>query len=172
MNDGTGLAEAMLGLDGFLVLEITETVDELVISVETTTRVTGCRRCGTRAGPHERRPVDVWDLACFGRPVRLRVLKRRWRCIEPACEAKTWTEQHPGLPARHVMTARAGFGAASQVGELARPHRPCPARPSNPNQLRWRRFDRSATPAGGVRPWPCTTGSQGAPRGRPGSIRR
>lgn len=121
MSDATGLAEAMLGLDGFRVVEVAETPDELTITVETTVMMTGCRRCGTRAEPHERRPVDIRDLACFGRPVRLRVLKRRWRCVEPACEAKTWTEQHPGLPARQVMTHRAGFEAARQVGELARP---------------------------------------------------
>lgn len=121
MNDGNGLAEAMLGLDGFRILEVSETPDELTITVETTTAVEGCGQCGIRAEAHDRDPVDIRDLACFGRPVRLRVLKRRWRCPEPDCEAKTWTEIHPGLPSRHVMTYRAGFEAARQVGELARP---------------------------------------------------
>jgi len=121
MSDGTGLAEAMLGLDGFRVLEVIETPDELIITVETTATVEGCRRCGCRAVPHERSPVDVRDLTCFGRPVRLLVLKRRWRCVDPDCDAKTWTEVHPELPPRQVMTHRAGFEAARQVGELARP---------------------------------------------------
>lgn len=121
MSDGNGLAEAMLGLEGFRVLEITESADELTITVETTVEIEGCRRCGTRAEAHDRRPVDVRDLACFGRPVRLRVLKRRWRCVEPDCDARTWTESHPALPSRQVMTFRAGFEAARQVGELARP---------------------------------------------------
>jgi transposase len=121
MSDGNGLAEALLGLDGFRVLEVAEDSDELVITVETTTVIEGCRRCGTRAVAHDRRPVDIRDLACFGRPVRLRVLKRRWRCAESDCAARTWTETHPALPARHVMTHRAGFEAARQVGELARP---------------------------------------------------
>jgi transposase len=121
MSDGNGLAEAMLGLDGFGILGVVETSDELVITVESTATVVGCGSCGTRAVSHDRDPVDIRDLSCFGRPVRLRVLKRRWRCPDPVCEAKTWTEHHPGLPSRHVMTRRAGFEAARQVGELARP---------------------------------------------------
>ncbi|MFP4074824.1 MAG: transposase, partial [Actinomycetota bacterium] len=121
MNDGNGLAEAMLGLDGFRILEVIEHPDELVIVVETTTVIVGCSRCGIRAESHDRDVVDVRDLSCFGRPVRLRVVKRRWRCPDLDCEAKTWTEQHHDLPSRHVMTRRAGFEAARQVGELARP---------------------------------------------------
>ena len=36
MDDATGLAEALLGLDGFRVLEVSESPDEVCISVETT----------------------------------------------------------------------------------------------------------------------------------------
>ncbi len=36
MNDGTGLAEALLGLDGFRVLKVDEDTDEMVITIETT----------------------------------------------------------------------------------------------------------------------------------------
>lgn len=121
MNDGNGLAEAMLGLDGFRVIEIYESLDEMTITVESTAVDVSCGQCGTRAEAHDRDPVDIRDLACFGRPVRLRVLKRRWRCPCFDCGTKTWTEIHPGLPSRQVMTYRAGFEAARQVGELARP---------------------------------------------------
>lgn len=121
MNDGNGLAEALLGLEAMMVLEVAETPDELIVKVETTATVVGCGRCGTRAESHDQDPVDIRDLACFGRPVRLRVSKRRWRCPELDCETKTLTEQHAELPARHLLTHRAGFEAARQVGELARP---------------------------------------------------
>ena len=42
MSDATGLAEAMLGLDGFRVLEVRETSSEVVVTVETTTEIVGC----------------------------------------------------------------------------------------------------------------------------------
>jgi transposase len=92
MSDGTGLTERLLGLDGFRVLDVLEGPDELVVTIETTTAVMGCSVCGTQAVAHERMPIAIRDLACFGRPVRLMWVKRRWRCPEPVCPAKTWTE--------------------------------------------------------------------------------
>jgi hypothetical protein len=67
MSDGTGLVEVLLGLDGFRVLEVTEGSDELVITIETTTSVEGCASCGVRAESHDRMPIAIRDLACFGR---------------------------------------------------------------------------------------------------------
>lgn len=75
MSDGNGLTEAMLGLDGFGILDVSETPDELVITVESTATVVGCPWCGTRAESHDRRRVNVRDLACFGCLVRLVALK-------------------------------------------------------------------------------------------------
>ncbi len=88
MGDGNGLAEALLGLDGFRVLSVTETV-EVVVVVETSDDFVGCSGCGVRAEAQDRADVEVRDLACFGRPVRLVWRKRRWRCVEPDCEART-----------------------------------------------------------------------------------
>jgi hypothetical protein len=48
-------------------------------------------------------------------------LKRRWRCREVDCSAKTWTETSEYVPPRVVLTVRAGREATRQVGELARP---------------------------------------------------
>ncbi len=120
MSDGTGLAEALLGLDGFRVLEVVETEAEVVVTVETTADVVGCTSCGVRAEAHDRKRIDIRDLACFGRPARLRWIKRRWRCPDPDCDAKTWTERSPHVDAQAVLTRRAGAEACRQVGEEAR----------------------------------------------------
>ena len=121
MDDATGLAEALLGLDGFRVLEVSESPDEVCISVETTVDLVCCPSCGVRALAKERRRVDIRDLPCFGRPARLISMKRRWECADPDCEQKTWTEGSPQVPSRAVLTLRAGMEATRQVGELALP---------------------------------------------------
>jgi transposase len=121
MSDGTGLAEALLELDGLRVLEVTESYVEVVIDIETPEDVVGCGRCGTRAEAQDRMPVEIRDLACFGRAARLVWHKRRWRCVDSDCEARTWTETSPHISARTVLTRRAGWEACRQVGANARP---------------------------------------------------
>ncbi len=49
---------------------------ELVITVETTAVIVGRRQCRTRAESEDRMPIEIRDLACFGRPVRLVWVKR------------------------------------------------------------------------------------------------
>jgi transposase len=120
MSEGTGLAEALLGLDGFRVLAVTETSSEVIISIETTSKVVGCSECGTRAEAQDRMVVEIRDLACFGRPARLVWRKRRWRCTEVDCDTKTWTEASSHVSARVLLTRRAGAEACRQVGECAR----------------------------------------------------
>ena len=121
MNDGIGLAEALLGLEGFRVLAVVEGSDELVVTVESMTTVVGCARCGVRAEAQDRMPIDIRDLTCFGRPARLVWIKRRWRCIDADCDAKTWTEHSDHVDAQAVLTRRAGAEACRQVGQEARP---------------------------------------------------
>ncbi len=62
MDDGIGLAEALLGLDGFRVLDVTEGPDELVVTVESVVQVVGCSRCGVRAEAQDRTPIVIRDL--------------------------------------------------------------------------------------------------------------
>jgi transposase len=121
MDDGNGLAEALLGLDGFRVLEVSEGPAEVVVTVETAVALVGCRRCGVRAEAQDRMPIHIRDLACFGRPARLVWIKRRWRCGDPDCDARTWTERSEHVDAQAVLTRRAGAEACRQVGAEARP---------------------------------------------------
>ncbi len=121
MSDGNGLAEALLGLAGFTVLEVSEGAAELVITIETDARVVGCGRCGVRAEAQDRMRIDIRDLTCFGRPARLVWIKRRWRCVDADCDARTWTEHSDHVDAQAVLTRRAGAEACRQVGEEARP---------------------------------------------------
>jgi transposase len=63
----------------------------------------------------------IRDLASFGRPARLVWRKRRWRCGDADCEAKTWTETSPHVSVRVLLTRRAGAEAYRQEAENARP---------------------------------------------------
>ena len=71
MGEASGLAEALLGLEGFRVLEVFETEAEVAIRVETSAVVSGCAACGVRATAQDRLDVQCRDLAVFGRAARL-----------------------------------------------------------------------------------------------------
>jgi transposase len=121
MSDATGVAEAMLGLPGFRVLGVEESAAEVVILIETVAELVGCPGCGVVARAHDRMAVEYRDLAAFGRPARLVWDKRRWRCEEPRCSQRTWTESSPQFSARCLLTNRAGAECCRQVGRNARP---------------------------------------------------
>ena len=121
MSDATGAAEALLGLPGFRVLEVHEDPGEVVVVVERIAETVGCPGCGVVARAHGRAQVDYRDLACFGRPARLRWRKRRFRCEEPRCAIVTWSESSPEFSSRCLLTDRAGLECCLQVGLNARP---------------------------------------------------
>ncbi|MFP5452134.1 MAG: ISL3 family transposase [Thermoleophilia bacterium] len=121
MSDANGCAEALLGLPGFRVLDVSESAAEVVIGIETVAGPVGCPGCGVVAEAHDRMRVEYRDLAVFGRPARLVWFKRRWRCREPACAMATWTEAAEGFSTRCLLTRRAGVECCLQVGLNARP---------------------------------------------------
>jgi transposase len=121
MSDATGAAEALLGLPGFRVLAVEESTAEVLIEIETTPELVGCPGCGVVATAQDRMAVEYRDLAAFGRPARLVWRKRRFRCEEPECPQRTWTETSPAFSARCLLTNRAGLECCLQVGLNARP---------------------------------------------------
>jgi transposase len=110
---------ALLGLDGFQVLAAQVVGGEWQLAVQTTATVIGCQGCGVRATPHGRRLVRVRDLPIGGRPVVLAWRKRLWRCREPACGIRTWTERTAVIRPRAVLTERARAEACRRVGKDA-----------------------------------------------------
>ncbi|WP_334145067.1 ISL3 family transposase, partial [Rhabdothermincola sp.] len=91
---------------------------ELVVEVESTATVVGCGSCGTRAKAKDRRWVTLADAPSAGRPVRVRWRKRVWSCPEPACDAKTWTEQSTLAGPRRVLTERAASWATERLAAV------------------------------------------------------
>jgi transposase len=108
-----------LGLPGFVVLAAGEYGGELELLIETTVSETGCPTCGVVATLHDRQPRWVRDLPAGGRQVTLVWLKRVWRCAEPACEQRTWSEHSPAIRPRAVLTERARAECARRVGQDA-----------------------------------------------------
>ncbi|MFL5334997.1 MAG: ISL3 family transposase [Geminicoccaceae bacterium] len=116
---GGELAGRLFGLPGFAVLVVAEYGGELELLIEMTEAVTGCPRCGVLAQLHDRRPRLVRDLPVGGRPVLLVWHKRVWRCPEPDCVQRTWSERTPAIGVKAVLTERARVEACRRVGQDA-----------------------------------------------------
>src|SRR5215217_4579076 len=110
---------ALLDLDGFQLVSAELVGGEWQLVVQTTATVIGCAGCGVPATPHGRRTVRVRDLPIGGRPVVLCWRKRLWRCREPACQVRTWTEQAAAIGPRAVLIQRARAEACRRVGKDA-----------------------------------------------------
>ena len=117
MQEEINAATVILGLDGFVLLAVSQHEGELEQAVETTATEAFCHCCGVQARLHDRRPTWVRDLPAGGRPVTLVWIKRVWRCPEPACPTRTWTETCEPIRPRASLTERARMEACRRVGQ-------------------------------------------------------
>jgi transposase len=101
-------ADAIFDVPGMHVLDVIENDrGQLVLTVESDQVQAGCPSCGVIAASHGRRPRMLHDAPCLGRVTVLRWLKRLWRCREPDCPNRVFSETHEIVPPRAVLTVRA-----------------------------------------------------------------
>lgn len=120
MTDRSDSACVLVGMDALVVKIAEERDGELYVLVETKLGPVGCPTCGVLAESKGRRTTLVRDLEIAGRPTVLVWRKRRWRCNDPDCPMKTWSEEIPGIAKRASLTDRAKKEIARRIGEDAR----------------------------------------------------
>jgi transposase len=99
-----------------LTVDRDEGAGVLRVVVESAPLPMGCRACGVIAHSRGRREVRLVDAPCFDRPVVLIWRKRTWRCSEPSCPVRVFTEQAPEVAApRALLTTRACWWAINQI---------------------------------------------------------
>lgn len=112
-------ASRLLGLDGFETTATEITGGEVTAHCPDHGHPGRCTGCGVRAEFYGRRTVRVRGLPIGGWPVVLAWRKRIWRCAEPACDVRNWTERVAAIRPRAVLTERARAEACRRVGKDA-----------------------------------------------------
>ena len=120
--DPTRMCELLVGLPDVKVLAVDDVVGEpLRVHVETREPRPACPSCGGDVSIKDRPPVELVDLAVFGRRARLVWRKHRWSCPSSTCSMRSWTGEHPAIAAPRLgMTDRAGRWVTEQVGRHGR----------------------------------------------------
>ena len=142
--DPTRMCERLVGLGDVEVLGVDDKAGEpLRVHIRRRGPKPDCGDCGALLWSDGERPVELVDLPAFGRPARLVLHKRRWRCPRRGCPAGTVTEQDREIaPPRERLTARAGRWATRQAGR-GRPVKDlaselgCSWHPVNASVRRW-----------------------------------
>ena len=118
-REGSDLGTTLVGMVGLDVVDVADDDHGLWVLVETRAGRVACGACGVAAQSKGRLTTLVRDLEIAGRVATLVWRKRRWRCVEPSCETRTWTEQVEGIAPRASLTERARAEIARRIGEDA-----------------------------------------------------
>lgn len=79
--------------------------DCVTITLAITTPMAACPLCKSPSGRvHSQYTRRLADLPCFGRSVRWHVVVRRFRCPQPSCPRRIFTERLPGFAAPYGRT--------------------------------------------------------------------
>lgn len=120
MSDATSL---LFDLSGFRVVSCALTplgVRQVVVMQTAAEHV--CPRCGVLVGgkPYDHRQSRIKDLPFGARPLEVVWRKRRYRCLEPACRQRMFTERSAQVPPRHRLTGRLRARLAQAASRSAR----------------------------------------------------
>ena len=117
MEDGTTI---LFGLPGVGVQRVDRVAGGggRVVQVQTTDpAAAACPECGVfSTSVKQYRITRPRDLPYGEEPLRVRWHKRQYRCAEPACPRRAFTEQVAELPARSRVSGRCRRAAAAAVG--------------------------------------------------------
>lgn len=105
VNDTTRL----FGLAGVVVASVGLDEDDnpILALVTADEQARCCPGCGVRSEhPHGWVCTRPRDLPLAGRPTDLTWTKRRWKCRQPDCARRTFTESLPQIPPRSRLTRR------------------------------------------------------------------
>lgn len=88
-----GLSRPLKGV-GKRILHVDEADDHLEVGAASAVRWAVCPNCSHRSSRlHGRYERQLDDQPCLGRPVRLKVEVRRFKCVNRHCERRTFAEQ-------------------------------------------------------------------------------
>ena len=109
-------ADAICDVPDMHVLDVEiDDQQRLVLTIESGQTEAACPACGVMAVGHGRRLRVLHDAPCFARVTLLRWLVRIWRCREPLCPTRTFSETHDVASPRTVLTTRAVAWATSAL---------------------------------------------------------
>jgi len=119
MDDAT---TRLLGLDGLAVAGVDDGTDGPVVHLVTADeQARRCPECGTLARRSKgRRTTRPRDLPVGGRRPLLVWRKHRWRCDEPGCPRRSFTEAVASVPACKRLTVRLRAAAGAAVADGGR----------------------------------------------------
>lgn len=93
------------GLKGIEVIAVSQGEGSLTIRLQKALPFVLCPLCGTVSQKvNDRHIHPVTDRPLDGPPLKLEVLKRRWKCPNTFCQVNTFTEQIEGLAPKHTHT--------------------------------------------------------------------